>query len=60
MSGRLAVDTVQRVHELAFTLNDDDPTGDATLVEVTTGGPRLDYRRVPRETARRLTNLERR
>lgn len=60
MSGRLAVDTVQRVHEITFTLSDDDPTGDATLVEVTTGGPRPDYRRLPRQTARRLTNLERR
>jgi hypothetical protein len=59
-SGRLAVDTVQRVYELAFTLSDDDPSGDSTLVEVTTGGPRPDYRRLPRETARRLTNLERR
>lgn len=60
MSGRLAVNTVQRVYELAFTISDDDPTDASTLVEVTTGGPRPDYRRLPRDTARRLTNLERR
>lgn len=60
MSGRLAVNTVQRVYELAFTISDDDPTDASTVVEVTTGGPRPALWRTPRDTLRRLTNLERR
>lgn len=56
MSGRLRVNTVQRVYEMAFTLGED---GQETL-EVTTGGPRPDYRRRAALTERRLRDLERR
>lgn len=55
-SGRLQVDTVQRVYEMRFTIGDDG----TETVEITTGGPRLDYRKRPADTLRRITNLERR
>jgi hypothetical protein len=56
MSGRLSVITTLRVYEIAFTLGSSGDEG----VEVTVGGPKPDYRRRPKATERRLTNLERR
>lgn len=56
MSGRLAVNTVLRVHEIAVSLGD---SGDE-VVEVTVGGPRQSFKTRPTITDRRLTNLERR
>jgi hypothetical protein len=55
-SGRLAVDTILRVYELAFTLGADG----GVTVELALNGPRIDYRRPPAIADRRLTNLERR
>lgn len=56
MSGRLSVNAVYRVFEMSFGLGED---GEETL-EVTTGGPRPDYRRKAALTERRLRDLERR
>lgn len=56
-SGRLAVDTDYRIHELSVSLDDD--TGDEA-VELTLGGPKPDIRRRATEVERRLLNLERR
>jgi len=55
-SGRLDVDTTLRVFELEFAIGEN---GEET-VQVTLGGPRPDYRRLPAVQNRRLTNLERR
>lgn len=55
-SGRLDVDTVLRVYEIAVSLGD---SGEET-VEVTAGGPKPSYKRRPSLIDRRLTNLERR
>ncbi len=55
-SGRLQVDEVLRVYEIAFSLDADG----GVQVELTLNGPKIDYRRPPAVADRRLTNLERR
>ncbi|RMI39870.1 hypothetical protein EBO15_28295 [Actinomadura harenae] len=55
-SGRLNIDTIQRVQQVDVALGED---GQET-VEITLGAPRTDYRRRPALVEQRLTNLERR
>jgi len=55
-SGRLKTDQVLRVYEVEIDLDGDG----GETVTLSLGGPRPDYRRRPRQTERRLTNLERR
>ena len=55
-SGRLNVDTLQRVHEVQI---DIDEVGGET-VTLSLGGPKPDFRRWPPLIEQRLTNLERR
>jgi hypothetical protein len=55
-SGRLAVDTTARVHEVEIAM--DGNNGEA--VTLTLGGPRPDFRRWPSAIERRLKDLERR
>jgi hypothetical protein len=56
-SGRLRVNTVLRVYEMAFTLGDDG----GVQVELVLGGPRpIDVRQWPAHQDRRISTLERR
>lgn len=56
-SGRLTVNTVLRVYEIAFTLDEDG----GEQIELVLGGPRpLDIRRWPAHQDRRISTLERR
>jgi len=55
-SGRIETDTILRVFEIAFTIDSDG----GETVELTLGGPKVDFRKPPAITDRRLSNLERR
>lgn len=55
-SGRLAVDTAARVHEVAVDMDGNN----GETVTLTLGGPRPDFTRWPSAIEKRLKNLERR